>query len=209
MKSEICIVNCGSGNLLSLSRAIDKFKKKFIITDDKYIIEKSDYLLLPGDGSFRHAIETLKEKKIINTIINKIKNGTPTLGICIGMQILFSKSYEDFETKGFDIFKGEIKKLKRKDLSKVPNIGWNKVFFKNKDDTYKKFDEFNEKYFYFMHSYVAEDYDEKEILAYSNHGNLKFPCIIKKNNVVGIQFHPEKSGVVGMELLRKFIFYEK
>lgn len=207
MKKKITIVDYGAGNILSLKRALEYLSFYVEVASEPSSIKNANYLILPGDGAFGYAIKKLKDKKIYNHIINHISQKKPFLGICIGMQLLMTESCEFGKHKGLNIIQGKIKKIKKFNNIKVPAIGWSDIFINN---THKKlgsitFKEFNKKSFYFVHSYKVEVKNDKELIGYYFHGKNKISAIIGKDNVIGVQFHPEKSGKFGLNLLKKLI----
>ena len=152
------------------------------------MISNSKILIFPGVGNFDHVMNKIYEKKIDKAILNSLGNNSKLLGICVGMQALFTKS-EEGKIKGLDLIKGEIKKFNfEKKIYKVPHMGWNKVNFTN-DSKFKE--SLLENRFYFVHSYFAECRDKKDILGVTNHG-INFTSSVKKNKIFGVQFHPEK-----------------
>ena len=199
----IAIIDYGVGNLFSLKSSLDFIGLDTKITNNEKEIREADAIILPGVGAFRDAIEKLGEKNLKNIIIEEAQNGKILLGICLGMQLLFEKSYEYGEYTGLGLIKGEIcslkNDLKNKEL-KVPHMGWNNLSF-NKDDKILKYIKEDE-YVYYVHSYYAKNCDEN-ILAHSEY-EINIPGIVKNNNVYGIQFHPEKSGETGLNILRAF-----
>ena len=199
----IAIIDYGVGNLFSLKSSLDFIGLDTKITNNEKEIREADAIILPGVGAFRDAIEKLGEKNLKNIIIEEAQNGKILLGICLGMQLLFEKSYEYGEYTGLGLIKGEIcslkNDLKNKDL-KVPHMGWNNLSF-NKDDKILKYIKEDE-YVYYVHSYYAKNCDEN-ILAHSEY-EINIPSIVKNKNVYGIQFHPEKSGETGLNILRAF-----
>ena len=199
----IAIIDYGVGNLFSLKSSLDFIGLDTKITNNEKEIREADAIILPGVGAFRDAIEKLGEKNLKNIIIEEAQNGKILLGICLGMQLLFEKSYEYGEYTGLGLIKGEIcslkNDLKNKDL-KVPHMGWNNLSF-NKDDKILKYIKEDE-YVYYVHSYYAKNCDEN-ILAHSEY-EINIPGIVKNKNVYGIQFHPEKSGETGLNILRAF-----
>ena len=199
----IAIVDYGLGNLFSLKSSLDFIGLDTIITNDKSEIKKAKSIILPGVGAFRDAIGKLKEKELDNVIIDEVKNGKILLGICFGMQLLFEKSYEYGEYSGLGLIKGDISPIKN-DLQnknlKVPHMGWNNLKFKENDEILKYIKE--DEYVYYVHSYYAKNC-EKSILAYSDY-EVSIPGIVKNENVYGIQFHPEKSGETGLNILKAF-----
>ena len=199
----IAIIDYGVGNLFSLKSSLDFIGLDTKITNNEKEIREADAIILPGVGAFRDAIEKLGEKNLKNIITEEVQKGKILLGICLGMQLLFEKSYEYGEYTGLGLIKGEIcslkNDLKNKDL-KVPHMGWNNLSF-NKDDKILKYIKEDE-YVYYVHSYYAKNCDEN-ILAHSEY-EINIPGIVKNNNVYGIQFHPEKSGETGLNILRAF-----
>lgn len=199
----IAIIDYGVGNLFSLKSSLDYVGLNTKITNNEKEIREADAIILPGVGAFRDAIEKLEEKNLKSIIIEEAQNGKILLGICLGMQLLFEKSYEYGEYTGLGLIKGEIcslkNDLKNKDL-KVPHMGWNNLSF-NKDDKILKYIKEDE-YVYYVHSYYAKNCDEN-ILAHSEY-EINIPGIVKNKNVYGIQFHPEKSGETGLNILRAF-----
>jgi glutamine amidotransferase len=206
---KISIVDYGSGNLLSIKRALQKIGYESNITYKKKTILESDFLILPGVGAFKNAMDLLKKNDLISLlnefILNKKKR---LLGICLGMQLLLSKSYEMGNNKGLNFIEGEvveIKKLTKKKI-KVPHISWNKIISYGHLNSDKKlnFEYLNIEY-YFVHSFLAITKDKNYALAYCNYNDVAVPAIIMKENILGCQFHPEKSGHNGLNFLRNLI----
>lgn len=193
----IVIINYGSGNLKSIRNGFSKIGESAVISDDIYEMEKADALILPGVGAFGSAMEQLENyKELIHDHINA---GKPFLGVCLGQQILFTKSEESEGIKGLDVLKGEV--LRLPEGFKIPHMGWNNLEIKNKCMLFEGMD--NE-YMYFVHSYYVKPEDENVIAATTNYG-IDIPAAICKDNVFATQFHPEKSGEVGLNILRNFI----
>ena len=190
----IAIVDYGAGNLKSVKNALDYLNVDSIITDDPKNIKKADRLILPGDGSFGYMIENLEKKDLVNPIKNFIKSGKPFLGICLGLQGLFEESEESPKVKGLSIFKGKVLKFRK---GKVPQIGWNKIFPKQKNI-------FKEDFMYFVNSYYVVPKDNS-ITATITDYNGNFVSAIESNNITAMQFHPEKSGKAGIELLKSWL----
>ena len=207
MKNKVIIIDYGLGNLLSLKRAIEAVGYDSKISDSKKEIENAKISILPGVGSFQNGIENIEKKRLRENIINTVKKGNKLLGICLGMQLFFNSSEESRKKiKGLGLIDGKIidlkKNLKNND-AKVPHIGWasfekltfNKKFFlklNKKDDMY------------FIHSYYANPKNNNQILATTKFFNISIPSIVKKNNITGFQFHPEKSGPKGLKLLKSY-----
>ena len=197
----IAIVDYGLGNLNSVYKALERLGCSAKITSDFEEINNSKAIILPGVGAFHDAMENLNQTGLIDCIKENVKRGKPLLGICLGMQLLYEKSYEDGEFEGLGFLKGEIVKFEE-DL-KVPHMGWNqlKINKDHKDDEILKYVEEGD-YVYFVHSYYAKS-DFNEVLAYADYG-VKVPGIVSNGNVYGMQFHPEKSGETGLNLLKAF-----
>ena len=190
----IAIVDYGAGNLKSVKNALDYLDVDSIITDDIKNIKKADRIILPGDGSFGYMMENLEKKDLVNPIKNFIKSGKPFLGICLGLQGLFEESEESPKVKGLSIFKGKVLKFRK---GKVPQIGWNKIFPKQKNI-------FKEDFMYFVNSYYVVPKDNS-ITATITDYNGNFVSAIESNNITAMQFHPEKSGKAGIELLKRWL----
>ncbi|MEG1003765.1 imidazole glycerol phosphate synthase subunit HisH [Clostridium sp.] len=197
----IGIIDYGMGNLKSICNALDKLNEKYLISSYKYDLRKCDGLILPGVGSFKEAMFNLRKDGLYSVVKETGRVGTPLLGICLGMQLLFEMGYEGDETKGIGLLKGKVIKMNEKNL-RVPNIGWNSLTINKEDDFIG--DLKDESYMYYVHSYYAKDYDKEDLVAYSDYYGLNVPGIVRKDNIIGAQFHPEKSGEEGLKLLRKF-----
>ncbi len=208
MSKTVSIIDYGMSNLLSICRAFEHIGAMVQVIDKAEDVLKSDYLILPGVGAFPDGMKELAKRGLVEHIQQFAGSGKPLLGICLGMQMLLSKGHEHTVTDGLNIIEGEVLALP-KDMKgyKVPNINWHSadenapgnwkgsVFENTKNGTC----------FYFVHSYYAHPADEKHLLATSQFGDLKFAAAVKRENVTGTQFHPEKSGEDGLELLRRFI----
>ena len=198
---RVCILDYGLGNIRSLFNAL----KKINLDVEMYSnLKKRDFdvLIIPGVGSFGKAM-TIINSRYKKFIIEAKKNNKLIIGICLGMHIFFSRGYEDGKKKGLGFFKGEVKKIKKNKKMKLPNIGWRNVKFKySKIKSYKKFDD---KKFYFVHSYQAIPKEKKIILANIKYGEKNIVSFVNKNNVYGIQFHPEKSREIGLYFLENVI----
>ncbi len=192
------IIDYGLGNLNSVQKGFERVGLETKISSDVDDIKKSDSLILPGVGAFRDAISLLKEKNLKDIIIEEVKKGKNILGICLGMQLLYEKSFENGEYDGLGLIEGHIKKF---DISlKVPHMGWNDLKIQKENPIVKYIKEGD--YVYYVHSYYAEGREE-DVIAYSEY-EVKVPGIINKDNIYGIQFHPEKSGNVGHNILKAY-----
>ncbi len=208
MKKKITIVDYGAGNILSLKRALEYLSFKAEVASDSISINNANYLILPGDGAFGYAVKKLKEKKIYESIINHVYNKKPFLGICIGMQLLFTESNEFGNHKGLNFIKGKIIKISTKNhTAKIPAIGWSKIKLELGNKMIKKINlnSFDNKSFYFVHSFKAIPSNKDNLLGFYYHGKDKVAALVGKDNVFGTQFHPEKSGKIGLELIKKFV----
>ena len=195
LKKKISILDYGVGNQSSIKASLLRLGcANVIITKNKKILENSELLILPGVGNFEEAITNLKKDDLIKFLKKLIKEGLPTLGICLGLQVLFSKSEEAFASKGLNLIKGNIFKLNKK------NIGWHQIKTKKKNSL---FSFLNNKFFYFNNSYALEA-SNKYIHSISLNYE-KIPVIIKSKNIIGVQFHPEKSQFSGDFFLKKIL----
>lgn len=198
----IAVIDYGVGNLFSVEKALMQFATDVVITGDKELIAKADKLVLPGVGDFGECMNNLEATGLIPTIKECIAKGTPLLGICIGEQILFEGSEESPEAKGLGIFKGMVRRIQAPGL-KVPHMGWNSVTFSQPD--HPLFAHLGEHpYFYFVHSYHCVPEDASIITATTEYGE-KLTAAVAKDNVMATQLHPEKSGDVGLQVLKNFI----
>ncbi|WP_238882357.1 imidazole glycerol phosphate synthase subunit HisH [Clostridium sp. YIM B02551] len=197
----ISIIDYGMGNLKSVYNAFKFLGIESKVTRDYNEIKTSKGILLPGVGAFPDAMKNLKEYNLDQIILEEVDKGKPMLGICLGMQLLFSKGYEGEECEGLNIIQGEVKKLKESSV-KIPHIGWNSLEVNRQDKIMEGLQV--ESYVYFVHSFQGENIKDENLIAYSNYGENKIPAIVNKGKVYGAQFHPEKSGEVGLKILKNF-----
>lgn len=198
----IAIVDYGIGNLFSVVSSFKYIGVDARVTSDADEIRQADKIILPGVGAFGDAIKKLRETGLDKVIIEEAKNGKPIMGICLGMQLLFEKSYEYGEYDGLGLLKGSVIGMHGVIDSKlqIPHIGYNALTFKKNHPLFKYIKEGD--YVYFVHSYYAVDCEDS-LLAYSEY-DKDITAIVGKNNVMGCQFHPEKSGTVGLNILKAF-----
>ncbi|MEE1074122.1 MAG: imidazole glycerol phosphate synthase subunit HisH [Acutalibacteraceae bacterium] len=198
----IAIIDYGVGNLFSLVSSFKAIGADTVITGDTETIKKADKLILPGVGAFGDAIKKLRETSLDKVLIEQAKNGKPVMGICLGMQMLFEKSYEYGEHKGLGLLKGEVVSMENRlpENLKIPHIGWNALIFKKENPLFKYIN--NGDCVYFVHSYYAEGC-ESSLLATAEYGK-ELTAAVAKGNIYGCQFHPEKSGNVGLNILKAF-----
>ena len=194
----IAIIDYGMGNLRSVQKAFEFVGYDAVITDDIEKIRKADKIVLPGVGAFGDAIKTIREKHIDEEIYKAVDLKKPFLGICLGMQMVFDKSYEYGEHEGLGIIKGEIKLLP--DNVKRPHIGWNSLDIKMRSPLFEGFGD--EPYVYFVHSYFLET-DAPVVSATTFYGR-EIQVAAQKDNVFALQFHTEKSGNTGLKILKNF-----
>lgn len=194
----IAIIDYGMGNLRSVQKALEYVGENAVITDDTDVIEIADKLVLPGVGAFGDAIHTIRQKGFDKAIYDSINSGKPFLGICLGMQLVFDKSYEYGEYEGLGLIPGTIKLLP--DNVKKPHIGWNNLNIMMREPLFAGLGE--SPYVYFVHSYYLET-DAPVVSATTDYGK-EIQVAVQKDNVFAVQFHPEKSGDVGLEILKNF-----
>ena len=205
-KIIVGIIHYNSGNIGNLVKTVSKFTKNIIIVKNKSDFEKCNKIILPGVGSFGVAIDFLRKKKLIKCLKDYILKGGDTLGICLGMQILYKSSEEDQDIKGIGIIKKVIKRIhsaKENNVS-VPHIGWNKViYYKGINDELFKI--IKGKSFYFSHSFAEKLSKKKERIAHFIYGENKYRSMILFKNLLALQFHPELSGKAGLEIFNYFL----
>lgn len=192
----IAIVDYGVGNIKNVYNYFSKINKDVAVTNDKKVIDNSSLIILPGVGAFKDAMENLRKYDLIDTIKNNVANGKFLIGICLGMQLLYETSYEDGKWEGLSLLEGEIVRF-QKNL-KVPHMGWNSLIKKKEDIIGKNI--VDGEYVYFVHSYYLKPKNEKEVVFITQYG-VDVPAVIRKDNIIGMQFHPEKSGKIGEKFL--------
>ena len=207
---KITIIDYGLGNLLSVLRAVEFNGYEAKISNSKKDINNSSHLIIPGVGSFHDAIFSLQKNLLIEPILNHAKKGYPILGICLGMQLLADKGYEKGTNNGLGLISGEVKKLPNSDpVSKVnlkiPNIGWRITTSSNEKESIIFDSETNNKEYYYIHSFHFIPTNKNNIIGTSNFGISDIVVAIRKDNIFGTQFHPEKSGKNGLSLFKKFL----
>ncbi len=199
----IAVIDYGMGNLRSVGKALEYVGADVVITGEPSKLKDSRALVLPGVGAFRDAVKNLKGKGIWDVVIEEVKKGKPLLGICLGLQLLFEKSYEFGETEGLGLIKGEVIKFNLPPEFKIPHMGWNQVFKKKESPLLEGIKE--GEFFYFVHSYYVKPEEEGVVLTKTDYGGLFFTSSIEKDNVFATQFHPEKSQRAGLKLLENFV----
>ena len=199
----VAIVDYGVGNLFSLVSTFRIIGQEAVISSDPDVLIQADRLILPGVGAFEDAANKLASSHLDKTVKEFALSGKPLMGICLGMQLLFDKSYEYGEFEGLGLIPGSIRPIREKipgDL-KIPHIGWNALRMTDlKSPIYKQISDGD--FVYFVHSYYAADCD-RYVTANAEYGSL-LTASVQNNNIYGCQFHPEKSGEVGLKILRSF-----
>jgi glutamine amidotransferase len=200
----IAIIDYGIGNLRSVHNAVSFIspQTKSIVTSDPDVVAKADKVIFPGQGAMPDCVLQLDKRGLKESVIEAAKQ-KPFLGICLGLQMLFETS-EEGNVSGFGLLPGTVRRfqLNKKERIKIPHMGWNKVNLSNPHPMWNKID--SDSRFYFVHSFYAEVKDKSLVMATSSHGE-KFTCAIAKDNLFAVQFHPEKSSELGLQLLNNFI----
>ena len=204
---KIAIIDYGMGNVYSVASACKKVNLIPVITKDRIEIINSSAIILPGVGSFNEAMLRLKKNELNEVILDFFKTGKIIFGICLGMQLLFSKSFEFGESEGLNIIKGDVKKLKNQDSKfvKIPHIGWNTINKRNIDWKNSFLNNIKEDSFvYFVHSFFVAPENKNIVLSQTTYGENQFCTSIIKENIIATQFHPEKSGELGLKIYSNF-----
>ncbi len=198
---SIVIVNYGMGNLRSVQKALERCGTAAAISDKPDEVAAADRLILPGVGAFRDAIERLHSAALVEPVLEHIRAGKPFLGICLGLQLLFTKSYEDGEHTGLNVLQGEVVRFDVPPGFKVPHMGWNAVRLVRPDPLWQGLP--NPCHMYFVHSYFVRPVDPKVVVGEADYPT-PFAAAVRQENVFAVQFHPEKSQKHGLALLHNF-----
>ena len=204
-KKKIAVIDYKMSNMFSIENALNKLDYKSVIITKPEELINLDGAILPGVGSFPEALNHLYSLNLTEPIYDFIKSGKPLMGICLGLQILFSKSYEYEETEGLNIIEGEVVKFDKENVKSVPHLGWNSLNILDNNKTnspYKGID--NGSLLYFVHSYYVKPKNKDSIVTTTRYGDIEFTSSIIKDNVFATQFHPEKSGVLGLKIIDNF-----
>lgn len=194
----IAIIDYGMGNLRSVQKAFEFLGFEAVITDDPKVIENADKVVLPGVGAFCDAIKNIREKGIDKVIYKIAEDKKPLLGICLGMQMMFDKSYENGEYEGLGLMEGKIVRLPETEI--IPQIGWNNLDIKMKNPLFEGLGD--EPYVYFVHSYYLET--KAPVVSATCFYGKDIAVAAQKDNIFAVQFHPEKSGNTGLKILENF-----
>lgn len=201
----IAIVDYGVGNLYSVEKAFAKFSDDVVLTQSAEIIDKADKVVLPGVGAFGDCMKNFRASGLMDAVMRAVKSGKPVMGICVGLQIMFEGSDESPGVEGLGIFKGRVRKIHAPGL-KIPHMGWNSLSINEKASV--KIDLFKNirknPYVYFVHSYYAVPEDKSVITAKTVYGE-EITAAVGKYNVIATQFHPEKSGDIGLAIIKNFV----
>lgn len=200
-KARVAVVDFGMGNLRSVEKALGRVGAAAIVTNDQEIIRESEGVVLPGVGAFPKAMRNLRELELDSLLAERLSIGVPTLGICLGMQLLFESSSEGEGALGLGFIQGRVERLSAVG-KKVPHIGWNPVNWQKESRLTEKL--VGATPFYFVHSYAPVVTNEEDVLATSEYGDT-FVCAVERGPLSGLQCHPEKSSVDGLKLLENFV----
>ena len=198
----IAIIDYDAGNIKSVEKALQKLGADVVITNDAQEILRADKVILPGVGAFGDAMANLKKFGLDKVIYEVVEKGTPFLGICLGLQLLFERSDETPGVAGLGILKGEILRIPDKDDLKIPHMGWNSLHLQNQGRLFQGLSE--QSYVYFVHSYYLKAEDEQIVKATTDY-SVNIHASVEKDNVFACQFHPEKSSDVGLQILKNFV----
>ncbi len=198
----IAIIDYDAGNLMSVKKALDAVGAENVITRNEKEILSADKVILPGVGAFGAAMDQLKSFNLIKTIKEAVALGSPLLGICLGLQLLFSGSEESEGVEGLNLLPGKIVRFPDDTNEKIPQIGWNDLSYPNKGKLFKGIEEHS--YVYFVHSYYLKAEDPSIVTATTEYAGVKVHASVEKDNIFACQFHPEKSSSVGLSILKNF-----
>lgn len=197
----VAIIDYDAGNIKSVEKALRFLGQEAEVTRDRERIRKADKVILPGVGAFGDAMEKLSQYGLTEVIKETVDKGTPFLGICLGLQLLFDRSDEAPGVEGLGILKGEILKIPEREGLKIPHMGWNSLEFPREGRLFRGLEP--NPYVYFVHSYYLKAAEEEIVTAETEYG-VKIHASVEKGNVYACQFHPEKSGETGLQILKNF-----
>jgi glutamine amidotransferase len=197
--TRVAIIDYGVGNLRSVEKAFVAAGCDAVVSSDREVIAKAEHLVLPGVGAFAACMKALSEHSFVDLVQQRAAEGTPLLGVCVGMQMLFEESEEFGRTRGLGLLAGRVRAFKE-DLP-IPHVGWNQVRHRRAHPLFAGIDEST--FFYFVHSFFCEPDDEDVVIGETEYGST-FASIVAQKNICGVQFHPEKSQTDGLRLLKNF-----
>jgi len=195
---QVAVINYGVGNLRSIKRGLEKAGAKVVITHSPEELRSSDAIVLPGVGAFAPAVKNMEP--ITDVVADAVESGKPVFGVCLGLQLLFTRSSEGGSIRGLDLISGEIVRLP--DTVKIPQMGWNTIKFVRSHPLLEGVKE--DSYVYFVHSYYPQPADPKVVVTTTEYG-VKFASMVAKKNLFATQFHPEKSSKTGLTILKNFV----
>ena len=196
---SVAIIDYGVGNLRSVEKAFAAMGCEAVVSSDEGVLGKAERLVLPGVGAFAACMKALKERGFDRLVMERVSEGTPLLGVCVGMQILFDESEEFVATRGLGLMRGSVRRFSN-DLV-VPHVGWNRIQQKKSHSLFEGIA--NGSFCYFVHSFYCEPLDKSVIVGETEYG-VRYASVVADRNVCGVQFHPEKSQEVGLRMLRNF-----
>ncbi len=209
VNTKVTIVDYGLGNLLSVKRAFEYLNTEVEIAESPDQVQKAERLIIPGVGAFPRGMEELGKRNLIDSIKTFNEFERPLFAICLGMQLLMDSGEEHEKTKGLNLIEGNVIKFPNQNNEfnefKIPHIGWGSLKFKPSNAKYEKFKQFENLQMYFVHSYYVELVNHDDSLATTKNDYFEFTSVVSKNNIIGCQFHPEKSGRIGLSLIEEFL----
>ncbi len=197
----IVIVDYGMGNLRSVQKGFENVGAVAVVSRDQEEVRTADKLVLPGVGAFPQCMENLRGLELVDPVVEFIKSGRPFLGICLGLQLLFDESEEFGTHEGLKLVPGKVKAFDRSMGLTIPHMGWNEVHFKGDVPIFRGIE--NGSHFYFVHSFYVDPADRRDVAAETEYG-ITFTCAVRRENIFAVQFHPEKSQSIGLQILANF-----
>jgi imidazole glycerol phosphate synthase, glutamine amidotransferase subunit len=201
--ARVAIIDYGVGNLRSVEKAFAATGQEAIVTSNKVELQKAERLVLPGVGAFAACMSALHEYGLVDLVLERVKDGVPMLGVCVGMQMLFEGSEEFGKSEGLGLLKGRVRRFS--DDLIVPQVGWNRIHQNRQHALFSGI--VDDSFFYFVHSYFCEPEDDELIVGETSYGR-NYASVVASKNVCGVQFHPEKSQAVGLKMLANFATFE-
>ena len=202
MNKEIILIDAGTGNLRSVQKALEAVGANVLRTDDPKKVVSGGRVVLPGVGAFGDFMSGLRARGLVGAVNDTVQRGIPLLGICVGMQALFEVGEEMGEHKGLGLLQGKVVKFADSLSVKIPHTGWNQLEAKNDARLFDQVDA--GAYVYFNHSYYCQPQNSSDILATTDYG-INYACAVQRENIFGVQFHPEKSQAIGLKILKNFL----
>jgi len=196
---SIAIIDYGVGNLRSVEKAFTSQDIEAVVTSDEKLLRAADKLVLPGVGAFKACMDGLKARGFDALVLEAVKAGKPIIGLCVGLQMMFDEGHEFGVHRGLGLMPGRV--VRFPDKLRVPHIGWNQVEFKQDHPVFNGLP--SQTFFYFVHSFYVEAADQSNVLGVTDYG-MRYASICGRDNILGVQFHPEKSQTAGLKLLKNF-----